>query len=159
MFYLSDRENNDPKSARDIRNTRGAVSTKDESGQFQQGGRLESGFGTSSYVDTGYGDSIVKAADSDGNCAAVWVRQTEDITMGTANLDGTLDEGQQMLQMNSTEIISDSPNGDVWWLLTQLTNNSTPDLAPMVATNGERTIVAWREVSSSGVDNLTNFDQ
>ena len=89
MFYLSDRENNDPKSARDIRNTRGAVSTKDESGQFQQGGRLESGFGTSSYVDT------VKAADSDGNCAAVWVRQTEDITMGTANLDGTLDEGRR----------------------------------------------------------------
>ncbi len=127
MFYLSDREGNDPESALDIRNTRVAVSTK----------------------------SVV---GSDGSYAAVWVRQTEDITENVA--PGTaLDDGQQMLQMNSTEIVAAISEDGSDWTLEQLTDNSTPDLAPVVATNGERTVVAWREVSSTSADTLTSFDQ
>ncbi|CAN4020117.1 PadR family transcriptional regulator, partial [Dysosmobacter welbionis] len=100
MFYLSDREDNDPESALDIRNTRVAVSTK-SNGQFQQGERFDS----NDEVSTGYGDSNVKVAGSDGSYAAVWVRQTEDITENV--VPGTaLDDGQQMLQINSTEIMA-----------------------------------------------------
>ena len=153
MFYLSDREGNDPESALDIRNTRVAVSTK-SSGQFQQGERFDS----NDEVSTGYGDSNVKVAGSDGSYAAVWVRQTEDITENV--VPGTaLDDGQQMLQINSTEIMAATSTGGSDWTLEQLTDNSTPDLAPVVAASGNRIIVAWREVKSSDASNLTNFDQ
>ena len=153
MFYLSDREDNDPESALDIRNTRVAVSTK-SNGQFQQGERFDS----NDEVSTGYGDSNVKVAGSDGSYAAVWVRQTEDITENV--VPGTaLDDGQQMLQINSTEIMAATSTGGSDWTLEQLTDNSTPDLAPVVAASGNRIIVAWREVKSSDASNLTNFDQ
>ena len=61
--------------------------------------------------------------------------------------------------MNSTEIVAATSIDGETWALTRLTENSTPDLAPVVATNGERTIVAWREVSSAGADTLTKCDQ
>ena len=129
------------------------MSTK-SSGQFQQGERFDS----NGEVSTGYGDSNVKVVGSDGSYAAVWVRQTEDITENVA--PGTaLDDGQQMLQMNSTEIVAAISEDGSDWTLEQLTDNSTPDLAPVVATNGERTVVAWREVSSTSADTLTSFDQ
>lgn len=154
MFYLSDRPlNGTDEEAKDVTNTRVAVSTKNSSGQFQVGNRLDGG----SDVDVGYGDSNVKVAGSNGKYAAVWVRQMADYT--PASGDGALTEGQQLLQMNSTEIIAAISTDDSNWTLTRLTNNSIPDLAPVVSTNGTRTVVAWREVSSSGADTLTSFDQ
>lgn len=163
MFYLSDRVGNDSESAKDIRNTRVAVSTKDGSGQFQVGTRLEDyyNFTFDGGVDEGYGDSSLKVAGSDDNYAAVWVRQTEDFTDDLTDPNAPLDSDLQMLQMNSTEIIvaTPDPDEDSGWRLTQITDNSTPDLAPVVATNGTRTIVAWREVNSSGASDLTSFDQ
>lgn len=156
MFYLSDRENGDPDSARDVTNTRVAVSCK-QGDVFPEGERLN---GTED-VPEGYGDSSVKLAGSSENgYAAVWVRQMENITPeDTDQGGGTLTDGQQMLQMNSTEIVAATSENGENWTLHRLTNNKTPDLAPVVATNGTRTVAAWREVNSTSTDNLTSFDQ
>lgn len=149
MLYLSDRGTG--ASASDVTSTRVAASFK-SGGQFPEGSRFDT---STNAVPVGYGDSSVKVAGSGGQYAAVWVRQMENIT---AEAGSALTEGQQRLQMNSTEIVAAIYNDD-GWELTRLTNNGSPDLAPVVATNGTYTVAAWREVDSSNADDLTNFDQ
>ena len=128
------------------------MSVKSGDGKFPQGDR----FDNTEAVPVGYGDSNVKLTGKDSHYAAAWVRQMTDITVEGG---GALSEGDQRLQMNSTEIVAAISSNGSDWTLTRLTDNSSPDLAPVVATNGTRTIVAWREVSSSDVDSLTSFDQ
>ena len=155
MFYLSDRVNNNPETAKDITNTRAAVS-KNQGGAFPEGKRFDS----DDMVPVGYGDSNVKLAGTNkSGYAAVWVRQTENIVPEDVANGGVLTEGEQMLQMNSTEIIAATSEDGNNWTLTRLTNNSTPDLAPVVAISEDRTVVAWREVNSTGAETITNFDQ
>ena len=155
LLYLSD--GTTEESRKDVTNTRVAFTKKAQGSFASAGDRFE---GSTYDVADGYGDSGVKVAGADGSYAAAWVRQMENIvpesSSGTAG--DALDEGQQMLQMNSTEIVAAIYENSIW-TLTRLTENSTPDLAPVVATNGSRTIVAWREVHSSSVENLTSFDQ
>lgn len=154
MFYLSDRPaDGTDAQAKDLTNTRVAVSTK-SGAQFTEGKR----FDNDNSVATGYGDSGVKVAGSRDSYAAVWVRQMENFTLSSGD-GGTLDEGQQMLQMNSTEIIAATSSDGNSWILHRLTNNSTPDLAPVVAASGDRIVAAWREVSSTSAADLTSFDQ
>lgn len=156
MFYLSDRGDAPYNDAKDVTNTRAAVSVR-SGAQYQEGKRFDDTM--SGDVAVGFGDSNVKVAgSSEGGYAAVWVRQMENFAL-TSGDGGTLDEGQQMLQMNSTEIIAATSEDGQSWTLTRLTDNDTPDLAPVVATNGTRTVVAWREVNSSSADALTSFDQ
>lgn len=157
MFYLSDRGKGEYADAKDITNTRAAVSDKRDN-QFQEGRRFDDTL--SGETPVGYGDSNVKlAGTSESGYAAVWVRQTENIVPEDVANGGALTEGQQMLQMNSTEIIAATSEDGSSWTLTRLTDNSTPDLAPVVAISEDRTVVAWREVNSTGAETITNFDQ
>lgn len=56
----------------------------------------------------------------------------------------TLEE--QNLLMNSTEIVVSVYNGTTW-TSTRLTNDGTPDLAPVTAVGGDgKAIVFWRSV-------------
>ena len=155
MFYLSDRGEGAYADAKDITNTRAAVS-ENRGGAFPEGTRFDDGHS----VETGYGDSNVKlAGDSASGYAAVWVRQMDNIVPEDVANDGVLTEGQQMLQMNSTEIIAATSEDGTDWTLTRLTENTTPDLAPVVAISENRTVVAWREVNSTGAGTIMNFDQ
>jgi len=86
---------------------------------------------------------------------AAWTRQTINLDKDAGSV---LTDADQMM-MDSTEIYAAIYIGDVW-ITTQLSDNGAPDLAPVVASNGTRVVVAWRSVSSSGEDgNITNFDQ
>ena len=156
MLYLSDRGGAPYDDPKDITNTRVAVSAQ-ENGVYQEGVR----FDDRSDVPTGYGDSSLRTAGERGGYAAVWVRQMENITpedtaQGTG---GTLTDGDQMLQFNSTEIVAATSADGTNWNLQQLTANTTPDLAPVVAASGSRAVAAWREVNSSSADGITDFDQ
>ena len=152
MFYLSDRQNGDTESAKDVTNTRVAVSTK-TGDVFQEGTRFDD-----NDVPVGYGDSNVKLAGDEDGYAAVWVRQMEDYTPAGGD-GGTLDSSQQMFQLNTTEIMAAFSEDGERWDVTRLTENGSPDLAPVVATNGSKTVVAWREVRSASGDDVTSFDQ
>mgnify|MGYP002541239432 CR=1 FL=1 len=104
--------------------------------------------------DKGYGDSSLNFAGNSQFGAAVWVRQTSGLNKDAGD---ELTNAEQALMANSTEImVSRMVNGQ-WTATERLTNNGTPDMAPVVAVNGERIFVAWRSVYIADESNVTDF--
>lgn len=113
----------------------------------------------------GYGDSGLRAAGSGDNAVAVWSRVTE--RPATTEAGSSITADVQAGMMNSSEIMVAVRNGGNWNVscLTgiesedgNVTSNGLADLSPVVATNGERILVAWRQVASSQADTITTFD-
>ena len=123
------------------------------SGNYTQGSAID---------DSGYGDSSLSLAGNEAFAAAAWVRQSSPINDKNAGDDITLAE--QNLMLNSSEIVA-AVYANGGWTAETLTDNATPDLAPVVATNGtNRAIVAWRSVytgdpgaEEDGQNQLLNF--
>ena len=124
-----------------------------------------SGYSVSSKIDnptgfSGYGDTSVSLSGTDSFAAAAWVRMGTDLPGKNAGDPVTLEE--QNLLMNSTEIVVSVYNGTTW-TSTRLTNDGTPDLAPVTAVGGDgKAIVFWRSVytpdpGTQGSNNLLNF--
>ena len=149
VVYLSDMDSTA------VERTRAAFATRSGT-SYQMGGD-----GTLTAIhDAGYGDSQLSLAGTDSFAVAAWTRQSD-----TVSKDGgaVLTAEDQMIMMNSSEVCVSIYNGS-GWATTQLSSNATPDLAPVVATNGKsgseaRAIVAWRAVSSGSAANLTTFDE
>lgn len=149
VVYLSDMDSTA------VERTRAAFVTRSGT-SYQMGGD-----GTLTAIhDAGYGDSQLSLAGTDSFAVAAWTRQSD-----TVSKDGgaVLTAEDQMIMMNSSEVCVSIYNGS-GWATTQLSSNATPDLAPVVATNGKsgseaRAIVAWRAVSSGSAANLTTFDE
>ena len=133
---------------------------KNSSGSYSQGGVIDD--------KEGYGDSQVSLSGTQEFAVAAWTRQ-----MGSVSKDEgesvVLTEDDQMIILNGTEIYAGVYTGSDW-ATTRLTDNTTADLAPVVATNGQtgkdaRAIVAWRAVAASGEKNsdgyaaVTTFDE
>ena len=99
----------------------------------------------------GYGDSDVDIVGTENYAVAAWVRMNTKIEEKNAGDD--VSAAEQNLLMNGTEIVvSVYSNGK--WSSTRLTNNATPDLAPVVATNGYgKAVVFWRSVYSADPEN------
>lgn len=150
MVYLSDMDSGD------VSGTRAVWSVKSGS-QFMEG--------RTPIDDGGYGDSHLQLAGSKDSAVAVWVRQSAEITKEITGYDengspiyAPLTPADQALQSNSTEIMAAVWDGESW-TSRQLTENGTPDLAPVVATNGTMTVAAWRAAAASDNEAVTTFDQ
>ncbi len=92
----------------------------------------------------GYGDSNVDIAGDTSFAAAAFVRLASDLPGKDANDKVSVEE--QNLLMNGAEIVASVYNGTSW-TSTRLTANGTPDLAPVVASNGDgKAVVFWRSV-------------
>ena len=108
----------------------------------------------------GYGDTSVSLSGTGSFAAAAWVRMGTDLPGKNAGDSVTLEE--QNLLMNSTEIVVSVYNGTTW-TSTRLTNDGTPDLAPVTAVGGDgKAIVFWRSVytpdpGTQDSNNLLNF--
>ena len=107
----------------------------------------------------GYGDTSVSLSGTDSFAAAAWVRMGTELPGKDAGDPVTLEE--QNLLMNSTEIVVSVYNGTTW-TSTRLTNDGTPDLAPVTAVGGDgKAIVFWRSVYTPDPgtqgSNLLNF--
>ena len=107
----------------------------------------------------GYGDTSVSLSGTGSFAAAAWVRMGTDLPGKNAGDPVTLEE--QNLLMNSTEIVVSVYNGTTW-TSTRLTNDGTPDLAPVTAVGGDgKAIVFWRSVYTPDPgtqgSNLLNF--
>ena len=121
-------------------------------------------YSTSSKIDdptgfSGYGDTSVSLSGTGSFAAAAWVRMGTDLPGKNAGDPVTLEE--QNLLMNSTEIVVSVYNGTTW-TSTRLTNDGTPDLAPVTAVGGDgKAIVFWRSVYTPDPgtqgSNLLNF--
>ena len=108
---------------------------------------------------SGYGDTSVSLSGTGSFAAAAWVRMGTDLPGKNAGDAVTLEE--QNLLMNSTEIVVSVYNGTTW-TSTRLTNDGTPDLAPVTAVGGDgKAIVFWRSVYTPDPgtqgSNLLNF--
>ena len=104
---------------------------------------------------TGYGDSNVDIAGSKSFAAAAFVRLASDLPGKDANDKVSVEE--QNLLMNGAEIVASVYNG-MNWTSTRLTANGTPDLAPVVASNGEDSaVVFWRSVYNANPNNPLDF--
>ncbi|MDR0851234.1 MAG: Ig-like domain-containing protein [Clostridiales Family XIII bacterium] len=102
-----------------------------------------------------FGLSGLQLAGEGGYAAATWVRQSDSTVTKGAGEEITKDE--QAMLMHGYEIMASIYDGTNW-TTTALTDNGMPDIAPMVATNGNKTIVAWRNSYASDTANPLVFD-
>jgi hypothetical protein len=136
----------------DVGQTRIYATQRDNSNEdFPQGSEIAapSGF-------DGYGDSGLSMAGNQGFTVAAWVRQSTTLPKDAGQ---TLNRDEQALLMNATEIVVATAGNTGIWESKRLTNNASPDLAPVVAVSkgGERAIVAWRSVYPADAADLLNF--
>lgn len=104
---------------------------------------------------TGYGDSNVDIAGDTSFAAAAFVRLASDLP-GKDEGD-TVSVEEQNLLMNGAEIVASVYENGAW-TSTRLTTNGTPDLAPVVASNGEGSaVVFWRSVYNANPNNPLDF--
>ena len=106
------------------------------------------------------GDSQLRLAGTSEHAVAAWTRVTETLKKEPGS---AVTSDEQMLMMNSTEIFAsvrnvNTNNGHDGWVTTQLTENGSADMAPAVATNGSKALVAWRAVAASDSGKVTTFD-
>ncbi len=118
-------------------------------GQYPQGSPLPapSGF-------NGFGDSGLSLAGEKPFAVTAWVRQSASLPDKAAG--EAISPAEQALLLNGTDIVVALHNNNVWntW---RLTANSTPDLSPVVATNGQEAVVVWRSVYAADEKNLLDF--
>ena len=111
-----------------------------------------SGYDDKGRVDTSednvLADLDVVASGTSGKAFAAWVKQVETPKVADKNAV-TNDELGTMF--NATEIYAGAYNGTAW-TTTRLTDNTVADMAPTVASYGDRAIVAWRSLSASSTD-------
>ena len=104
-------------------------------------------------------DLDVVASGTKDKAFAAWVKQTEMPMRENVNAEVPNDELGMML--SATEIYAGVYN-DAEWTTTRLTDNFVADMAPSVASAGNRAIVAWRSMNASsmtaGKDMTAMFD-
>ena len=90
-------------------------------------------------------DSDVVASGTGSNAFAAWVKQSESPDKEMSDKTTYDDLG---MMMNATEIYAGVYNGSAW-TTERLTTNSVADMAPTIASSGNRAIAAWRSLSAT----------
>ena len=142
LFYLDD-----GGDAGDATNVRVAVMARNGSNSYDEGAALDDG---------GYGDSGLTAAGTGETAVAVWSRVTECPAVTEPGQAVTPDVQAGML--NSSDIMVAVRSRDGWTVTNLTRGNGVADLSPVVAANGSRILVAWRQVASTNASDLTSFD-
>lgn len=100
------------------------------------------------------GDNQLRLAGTNSAAIAAWTRVTETLAKEPGS---AVTEDEQLLMMNSSEILASVWDG-TQWATTRLTQNSSADMAPVVAVGGGKALVAWRAVAASDSGAPTEFD-
>ena len=100
------------------------------------------------------GDNQLRLAGTNRAAIAAWTRVTETLAKEPGS---AVTEDEQLLMMNSCEILASVWDGKEW-ATTRLTQNSSADMAPVVAVGGGKALVAWRAVAASDSGAPTEFD-
>lgn len=100
------------------------------------------------------GDNQLRLAGTNSAAIAAWTRVTETLAKEPGS---AVAEDEQLLMMNSSEILASVWDG-TQWVTTRLTQNSSADMAPVVAVGGGKALVAWRAVAASDSGAPTEFD-
>lgn len=112
-----------------------------------------------SSTNNGFGDLAPSLSGTSSFTVAAWSRLNTSLEK---NADDAITPDEQKQLLNSTEImVSVYKDG---WTTEKLTDNASPDLAPVTAVGGDKAVVFWRNVYTSdsaydsNTDNLTSFD-
>lgn len=120
----------------------------------------------------GYGDSSLSLSGRDGHYVAGWVQQAESLELTDADLgaDGTVPGEGGTVQEVSNEAVANSiqateimtavldAQSDTW-TAKRMTENSTPDLAPVLTSDGSGgAMLFWRSANASSSENPLDFD-
>lgn len=100
------------------------------------------------------GDNQLRLAGTNRAAIVAWTRVTETLAKEPGS---AVTEDEQLLMMNSSEILASVWDG-TQWVTTRLTQNSSADMAPVVAVGGGKALVAWRAVAASDSGAPTEFD-
>ena len=139
MVYLSDMD------SPDVSDTSVVFAVRDEDGAFSsEGAEID---------ESDYPDSSPFLSGTKDGASAVWVRSFADVN-GEAGSEATIED--MMNGLAASEVMAGIYK-DGAFITTQLTDNDTPDLAPVTATNGDNAIAAWRSVTLGDVDNPFDF--
>ncbi len=113
------------------------------------------------YVDKGaineeasFGDTQMSFDSNEGTAIAAWTRLVDKLDKMPGD---EMDSSDISLMLNNTEAYA-SIYKDGVWTTQRLSDNNTPDMAPIVATNGNKSIAVWRSVFSGSESDPTNFD-
>ena len=79
------------------------------------------------------GDNQLRLAGTNSAAIAAWTRITETLAKEPGS---AVTEDEQLLMMNSSEILASVWDG-TQWVTTRLTQNSSADMAPVVAVGGD----------------------
>ena len=101
-------------------------------------------------TNNGCGDMSPSVSGTSSFTVAAWIRLFEDLEKSGGEAITPAEEKQLL---NSTEIMvaTTTDNGSSW-IMTQLTDNASPDLAPVTAVSGSNAAVFWRSVYTSSSD-------
>ncbi len=138
MVYISD------MGSTDLNDSAICFSLK-SGGLFPEGEEIDS----SEYADM---DAVVDGTAK--GAAAAWTRvMVEEEYIAGEN--ATIEDIKKI--MSGTEIMASIYDG-TGFSTTRLTYNSTPDMSPVIASDGRRAIIAWRSLYAGDIDNPLSFD-
>ena len=140
LVYVYDGDSNE------IENTRIYWSSLQE-GKYPQGVPLAAEM-------TSFGDSQLQLAGNEDFAAAAWVAQSQTIPREAGQ---EISNADIALLSNGTEVVA-SVYDNRQWVTTRLSQNSTPDMAPAVAVNDNRVLVAWRSVYAADANRPLEFN-
>jgi len=139
MVYLSD------MGSTDVSDTSVVYAVRDGGGVFSEEGTV---------IDASeYPDSSPFVSGTKDGASAVWVRSFAEVN-GEAGSEATIED--MMNGLAASEVMA-GVYKDGAFITTQLTDNDTPDLAPVTATNGEKAIAVWRSVTLGDLDDPFDF--
>ncbi|MBQ9511492.1 MAG: hypothetical protein IJR55_07370, partial [Clostridia bacterium] len=134
FLYISDNDN--------AQNAEGVVSYAVKNGN---------GYDNMGRIDTSEGNILadldVVASGTKDNAFAAWVKQIE---MPKMDIDADVTNDDLGMMFNATEVYAAIYNGTAW-TTTRLTDNFVADMSPVVASYGDRAIVAWRSMYASSM--------
>lgn len=147
LIYLSDENSNN------ISDTKLCYSFKNNQGKFEQGVVIPSSTSNTGVVFNGYGDCNPKIDGNKDFAVATWIRLREDMDISEGS---TLSDHDQLYMLNSTEVMLSVWQNNAWNTI-RVTEDTTPDLAPVVSTNGDSVLLAWRNVYCNNDENPLDF--
>ena len=135
FLYISDNDN-----AEELQSVV-SYATKNGSGGYDDAGALDTS------EDAILADSDVTVSGTGSNVFAAWVKQMES---PEKEMHDKVNQDDLGIMLNASEIYTGRYDGSAW-TVERLTENNVADLAPTVASSGEKAIVAWRSLSASSV--------
>ena len=139
FLYISDNDN-----AEALQSV-ASYATKNAAGGYDNAGALDTAAGNI------LADSDVKVSGTGSNAFAAWTKQMES---PDKEMHDKVNQDDLGIMLNASEIYTGRYDG-AGWTVERLTENHVADLAPIVASAGDKAIVAWRSLSASSVSGDT----